>query len=137
MVTQFLCQLLVTQKFALWPSEVDRRNFGTQVSLYLISSSMLLMPVACENIRFSSFFVYGDISRGGTSFLLALRLWGRFARRNVVPPRETSPAAKSDEKRMFSQAIMPDKLILVKKEIGRSCSRHESRPHCHGNNRQL
>ena len=29
-------------------------------------------------------------------FLLALRRW--------VPPRETSPAAKSKEKRMFSQA---------------------------------
>ena len=37
-------------------------------------------------------------------FLLALRRWGRFARRNVVPPRETSPAAKSEEKRTFSQA---------------------------------
>ena len=34
-------------------------------------------------------------------FLLALRRWGRFAR---IPPRETSPAAKSEEKRMFSQA---------------------------------
>ena len=33
--------------------------------------------IACENIRFSSLFVYGD---------------------------ETSPAAKSEEKRMFSQA---------------------------------
>ena len=37
--------------------------------------------LACENIRFSSLFVDGD-----------------------VPPRETSPAAKSEEKRMFSQA---------------------------------
>ena len=36
-------------------------------------------------------------------FLLALRRWGRFAR---VPSRETSPAAKSEEKRMFSQAIL-------------------------------
>ena len=36
--------------------------------------------VACENIRFSSLFVDGDVSRG------------------------TSPAAKSEEKRMFSQA---------------------------------
>ena len=34
-------------------------------------------------------------------FLLALRRRGRFARRNV--PRETSPSAKSEEKRMFSQ----------------------------------
>ena len=36
-------------------------------------------------------------------FLLALRRWGRLARRNDVPPREKSPAAKSEEKRMFSQ----------------------------------
>ena len=35
--------------------------------------------LACENIRFSSFFVAGDVSRG-------------------------SPATKSEEKRMFSQA---------------------------------
>ena len=34
-------------------------------------------------------------------FLLALRRWGRFA---FPPRRETSPAAKSEEKRMFSQA---------------------------------
>ena len=39
-------------------------------------------------------------------FLLALRRWGRFARTNVVPPRKTSPAAKSEEKRMFSQATI-------------------------------
>ena len=38
--------------------------------------------VACENIRFSSLFVAWDVSRG------------------------TSPAAKSEEKRMFSQATM-------------------------------
>ena len=37
-------------------------------------------------------------------FLLALRRRGRFARRNDVPPREMSPSAKSEEKRMFSQA---------------------------------
>ena len=36
--------------------------------------------LACENIRFSSLFPAGDVSR------------------------ETSPAAKSEEKRMFSQA---------------------------------
>ena len=41
--------------------------------------------IACENIRFSSLFAAGDVSRGGT--------------------RETSPAAKSEQKRMFSQAI--------------------------------
>ena len=39
------------------------------------------MIVACENIRFSSLFAAGDVSR------------------NV-------PAAKSEEKRMFSQASM-------------------------------
>ena len=38
------------------------------------------VQVACENIRFSSLFVAGDVSR------------------------ETSPAAKSEKKRMFSQA---------------------------------
>ena len=32
------------------------------------------------------------------------RRWGRFARRKVVPPRETSPAGKSEEKRLFSKA---------------------------------
>ena len=36
--------------------------------------------VACENIRFSSLFAAGDVSN------------------------ETSPATKSEEKRMFSQA---------------------------------
>ena len=36
------------------------------------------LPLACENIRFSSLFAAGDVSR------------------------ETSPAAKSEEKRMFS-----------------------------------
>ena len=48
----------------------------------LLGSDML----ACENIRFSLLFAAGDVSRGD------------------VPPRETSPAAKSVEKRMFSQA---------------------------------
>ena len=44
------------------------------------------IDIACENIRFSSLFAAGDVS------LL------------LVPPRETSPAANSEEKRMFSQA---------------------------------
>ena len=42
--------------------------------------------LACENIRFSTLFAAGDVSRGGTSA------------RNV-------PVAKSEEKRMFSQAM--------------------------------
>ena len=41
--------------------------------------------LACENIRSSLFFPAGDVSRG-------------------APPPETSPSAKSEEKRMFSQA---------------------------------
>ena len=47
----------------------------------------------------------GCVSLRKHPFLLALRRWGRFARRNVVPPRQTSPAAKSEEKRMSSQAM--------------------------------
>ena len=42
--------------------------------------------ITCENIRFSSLFAAGDVSR--------------FA----FPPRETSPAVKSEEKSTFSQA---------------------------------
>ena len=49
--------------------------------------------VACENIRFSSLFADRDVSRGGTC---------------IVPPPETSPSAKGEEKRMFSQATHVD-----------------------------
>ena len=42
--------------------------------------------IARKNIRFSSLFPAGDVSRGGH-----------------VHPRQTSAAAKSEEKRMFSQ----------------------------------
>ena len=48
--------------------------------------------------------LFDSSSLGKHPFLLALRCWGRFARRNDVRPRETSPAAKSEEKRMLSQA---------------------------------
>ena len=48
--------------------------------------------------------LFGSSSLGKHPFLLVLRRWGRFAPRNDVPPRETSPAGKSEEKRMFSQA---------------------------------
>ena len=44
------------------------------------------VTIACENIRFSSLFAAGDVSRGGT--------------------RETFPSAKREEKQMFSQAIV-------------------------------
>ena len=42
--------------------------------------------IARKNIRFSSLVAAGDVSRGGH-----------------VHPRQTSAAAKSEEKRMFSQ----------------------------------
>ena len=45
---------------------------------------LYVLPLACENIRFSSLFATGDVSREGTS-----------------------PAAKSEEKRMFLQATLP------------------------------
>ena len=55
------------------------------------------IDIACENIRFSSLFAAGDVS------LL------------LVPPRETSPAANSEEKRMFSQASIDN---AKKLEVG-------------------
>ena len=45
-------------------------------------------------------FVKSEISLRKHPFLLALRRWDV----SRVSPRETSPAAKSEEKRMFSQA---------------------------------
>ena len=45
-----------------------------------LSLRKVIRKLACENIRFSSLFAAGDVSR------------------------ETSPAAKSEQKRMFSQA---------------------------------
>ena len=53
------------------------RKFS-QVLSRLLALSGGILDIACENIRFSSLFA----------------------------PRETSPAAKSVEKRMFSQAIL-------------------------------
>ena len=50
-------------------------------------TNIVIRLLARENIRFSSLFAAGDVLRGGG------------------PPHETSPAAKSEEKRMFSQAI--------------------------------
>ena len=58
-------------------------------SLYYMDAEQALrncyarLALACENIRFSSLVADGDVSRGGN---------------------ETSPVAKSEEKRMFSQA---------------------------------
>ena len=47
--------------------------------------------IACENIRFSSLW-------------FASSVWNFCRWVADVPPRETSPATKSEEKRMFSQA---------------------------------
>ena len=58
----------------------ENNNFARDHAFLYVS-----LPLACENIRFSSLFATGD----------------------DVPSRETSPAAKSEEKRMFSQATLP------------------------------
>ena len=52
---------------------------------------------------------YGTNSLRKHLFLYALRRWGHFARRND----ETSPAAKSEEKGMFLQAMAQITRILV------------------------
>ena len=59
--------------------------------------------IACENIRFSSLFAAGDVSRGGTSATQQQKFHTELVK--SVRNRETSPAAKSEEKQMFSQAI--------------------------------
>ena len=57
---------------------------------------------ACVSLKIDETCVRdGFFSLRKQPFLLALRRCGRFARRNV---RETSSAAKSEEKRLFSQA---------------------------------
>ena len=55
-----------------------------------------MRALACENIRFPSLFATGDVSRG-----------------------ETSPAAKSEEKRMFSQAMRVRLITIYGKRKGR------------------
>ena len=55
-------------------------------------------------------------------FLLALRRWGRFARRNVVPPRETSSAAKSEEKGIYSQATPTRHQLVLQQCCKKSCT---------------
>ena len=60
--------------------------------------------LACENIRFSSLFPAGDVSR------------------------ETSPAAKSEEKRMFSQAKSTSGQNIYEKRHPYSLSSIGSKP---------
>ena len=56
------------------------RILSSLIILKTLSRGQNYYIIACENIRFSSLFAAGDV------------------------PRETSPSAKSEEKRMFSQA---------------------------------
>ena len=61
--------------------------------------------------------LFGKGSLRKHPFLLALRHWGRFARRNVMFPRAKRSAKRSGEKRMFSQAmgrVTDACLVLVK-----------------------
>ena len=63
------------------------------------------MTLACENIRFSSLFADGNFSR------------------------ETSPAAKSEEKRMFSQAILTFISAEVSRKIALEKEKNKLRHH--------
>ena len=75
-------------------------------SIRSLRNMRICMGIACENIRFSSLFAAGDVSRGDFCRWVA-----------DVAPRETSPvkpypATESEEKRMFSQVSMGKKPIL-------------------------
>ena len=57
------------------------------------------------NLKSTTQTLWPHVSLRKHPFLLALRRCGTFrAKERHVPSRETSPAAKSAEKRMFSQA---------------------------------
>ena len=66
---------------------------------------LTVLTLACENIRFSSLFVDGNVSRG------------------------TSPAAKSEEKRMFSQAILTFISAEVSQKIALEKEKNKLRHH--------
>ena len=83
---QSLLQVLKSkQRREMKSRPIQKRNRGRRGGggvLYLLLSLLRAVQIiACENIRFSSLFAAGGVSR------------------------ETSPAAKSEEKRTFSQAI--------------------------------
>ena len=74
-------------KLVLWPLLIgiwERKfnSFTFSISPFEVAVKTVILStwLACENIRFSSLFTAGDVSR------------------------ETSPSTKSEEKRMFSQA---------------------------------
>ena len=65
---------------------------------------------------------YQEVNKAGRRkhpFLFALRRWGRF------PPRETSPAAKSEEKRMFSQATNKQEKKYTNKRTSPTYTAHK------------
>ena len=71
------------KKVAPFPTIVISR-YTEEVLFYVLFAFNCMSKLACENIRFSSLLATGDVS-----FFLG----------------ETSAAAKSEEKRMFSQAM--------------------------------
>ena len=76
----------LSEKSICWPVAHDRAAGS--------SFNFLKSFIPCENILFSSLF----------AILMTSSVWNFCRLVANIPPRETSPAAKSEEKRMFSQA---------------------------------
>ena len=66
-------------------------------------SCLSLAVAGWENIRFSSLFASGDVSRGGTTFVLAKRPQQRIARRNGCFRRLISMLLRKLRKMYFAQ----------------------------------
>ena len=82
LVTVYLLQFLsdkCNQDISLYCRNQKKRKRSNKVVMTILHGVLYL---ACEKIRFSSLFASEDVSR------------------------ETSPAANSEEKRIFSQAIL-------------------------------
>ena len=128
---------------------VEKCSWKSTKSIRLSSQCLTLITIliACENIRFSSLFAAGDVSRGGSGLLSVIRkqrlkqcnysvdqsalltgfrtgftssVWNFCRWVADVPPRETSPAAKSEEKRMFSQTMFsyPQNCSIIPSLVG-------------------
>ena len=83
---------------------------------------------ACVSLKIDETCVHdGFFSLRKQPFLLALRRCGRFARRNV---RETSSAAKSKEKRLFSQARFFLTVCLIRTPLHVPLVSVSTRFHC-------
>ena len=60
--------LIYTRLFRRWHSRFFPLSFEYDYNFELSNNSVFINPLlACENIRFSSLFDAGDVSRGGTS----------------------------------------------------------------------